>query len=175
MEELINSLLNFAQVGRAEMAFAKNDLNGIVRTAIDSLQTKIEDEGVAVDCDFDFPEVTCDRVQIVEIFTNLINNAIKYNDANAKRVKIEAHRDDRGTLVLSVADNGIGIETDHYEQIFKIFKRLHAKDRYGGGTGTGLTIAAKIVERHGGRIWVDSDAGHGSRFSFTLPDQARGG
>ena len=174
MEELINSLLNFAQVGRAEMAFATNDLNDIVRSAIESLQSKIDAEHVEVACDFELPPVVCDRVQITEIFTNLINNAIKYNDDERKRVSIASHHDESGELVLTVSDNGIGIEPDHYGSIFKIFKRLHSKDSYGGGTGTGLTIAAKIVERHGGRIWVESDRGRGSRFAFTLPSQAHG-
>jgi signal transduction histidine kinase len=156
------------------MAFATNDLNDIVHSAIESLQSKIDAESVEVACDFDFPAVVCDRVQITEIFTNLINNAIKYNDDERKRVKIESHHDAGGELVLTVSDNGIGIEPDHYDSVFKIFKRLHAKDSYGGGTGTGLTIAAKIVERHGGRIWVEPGQPRGTRFAFTLPSQAHG-
>ena len=123
------------------------------------------------------PIVRCDRVQIQEVFTNLIGNAIKYNDNPEKWVEIgyleretqESEDAPDEAIVFYIKDNGIGIREKHKEAIFRIFKRLHTANKYGGGTGAGLTIAKKIVERHGGKIWVESIYGEGSTFYFTLP------
>ncbi len=108
-------------------------------------------------------------MRIGEIFRNLIQNAVKYNDAGEKRVEVGwGGASDRNPPVFFVRDNGIGIREKHLETVFKIFKRLHGRDKYGGGTGSGLTIVRKIVERHGGRIWIESEVGKGSTFYFTL-------
>ena len=112
-----------------------------------------------------------DRVHVGEIFNNLIVNAIKYNNKDEKWIEIGCDVSDEGTTqqpVFYVRDNGIGIAPQHHEAIFRIFRRLHGREEYGGGTGAGLTIVRKIVERHGGRIWLVSQPGAGSTFSFTL-------
>ena len=121
----------------------------------------------------------CDRVGFGEVFANLIANAVKYNDKSPAVIEIgyeepvhAAGEADEGravpTVVLYVRDNGIGIPEKHFHSIFRLFKRLHGRDMFGGGTGAGLTIAKKIVERHGGTIWVESTTGEGSTFYFTV-------
>ncbi len=168
MEDLINSLLSYSQVGRVEFAMRENDLNEILKAALDSVRTRVEESNVKIDCNYKLPRVVCDRVQVVEVFTNLISNAIKYNRSAQKSIRIWCEGAEDEQPIIRVADNGIGIEEENKKNIFKIFKRLHAKSEYGGGTGTGLTITAKIIERHGGRIWVESVPSEGSVFSFTL-------
>jgi light-regulated signal transduction histidine kinase (bacteriophytochrome) len=125
------------------------------------------------------PVVSCDALATGEIFTNLISNALKYNNKAEKWVEIgwlpapePADGTPAGPATLFVRDNGIGIEEKHHENVFKIFKRLHGRDQYGGGTGAGLTIVKKMVERQGGRIWLESTPGAGTTFFFTL--QAEG-
>ena len=122
----------------------------------------------------------CDRMRCRQIFVNLLSNALKYNDKAEKRVEVgyispdEVHprpgcpEDSAGHAIYYVRDNGIGIPPKHSEQVFKIFKRLHGRDAYGGGTGAGLTIVRKFVERHHGRVWLDSTLGQGTTFYFTL-------
>jgi two-component system, chemotaxis family, sensor kinase Cph1 len=120
------------------------------------------------------PTISCDRTQISELFTNLLTNAIKYNDKAEKWVEIgftqsdSSDPQDPSLYTFYVRDNGIGIPPQHLERVFQIFKRLHTQDQYGGGTGAGLTIVQKIVERHGGKIWVESTLDQGSTFYFTL-------
>jgi signal transduction histidine kinase len=115
-----------------------------------------------------------DRVLLEEVFTNLISNAFKYNNQPEKWVEIswiESSDQPHNILTFYVQDNGIGIREQHLESIFRIFKRLHAPSKYGGGTGAGLTIVKKIVERHGGEIQVKSIYGQGTTFWFALPIQ----
>jgi two-component system, chemotaxis family, sensor kinase Cph1 len=167
MEALINSLLDYSQVGRSEMSVRPTDMNEVVRGALDSLRARLEENSVKIDLQQSLPVVTCDRVQALEVFTNLISNAVKYNDQEAKFVKIGC-QENADEPVFFVQDNGIGIEDDNKNSIFQIFKRLHGKDKYGGGSGTGLTIAKKIIERHNGRIWVESEVGRGTTFFFSF-------
>jgi light-regulated signal transduction histidine kinase (bacteriophytochrome) len=110
--------------------------------------------------------VVGDRVRLHELFENLIINAVKYNDKAEKWIEIGY--EEQAPTVFFVRDNGIGIEPRYHEIIFRIFKRLHTSDQFGGGTGAGLTIAKRIVERHGGRMWLESEPGQGSTFYFTL-------
>ena len=105
-----------------------------------------------------------------EVFQNLISNAAKYNDSADKWVEVGASAAD--PPVFHVRDNGIGIAPPHQEQVFRIFKRLHHLSQYGGGTGAGLTISQNIIERHGGRIWLESTPGQGTTFFFTLQGAA---
>ncbi|WP_397331502.1 ATP-binding protein [Nostoc sp. FACHB-280] len=116
------------------------------------------------------PSIKCDRAQVNELFTNLISNAMKYNDKAQKWVEVGyiTQQNTSPVPIFYVRDNGIGILDKHLEKIFQIFRRLHGRDEFGGGTGAGLTIARKIVERHGGRIWVESIPSQGSTFYFTL-------
>jgi signal transduction histidine kinase len=119
------------------------------------------------------PTVRCDPVRAGSVLQNLVSNAVKYNDKPEKWIEIGwlDPETEGGPAVLYVRDNGIGIPEKHWDSIFRIFKRLHGRDRFGGGSGAGLTIARKLVERHGGRIWLESAPGEGTTFFFTLePD-----
>lgn len=172
MEDLINSLLHFSRLGRVELAIYPTNLNDVVRQVLDLLRARIEETGVNISIPRPLPVVECDRVQVTEVFTNLISNAIKYSDRADKWVEVgyldsDFSHQERATIFY-VRDNGIGIKERYLDNIFRIFKRLHAQSQYGGGTGAGLTIVKKIVERHGGRIWVESTFGSGSTFYFTL-------
>jgi two-component system, chemotaxis family, sensor kinase Cph1 len=183
MEDLINSLLHFSRLGRVELDLTQTDLNELLHTVLDVLSISLEQTNVEIRIPRPLPVLMCDRVQMSEVFTNLISNAIKYNDRDPKWVEIgfldpvksprKRHVADEHTpemmITLYVKDNGIGIPEHHLDNIFRIFKRLHGPTKYGGGTGAGLTIAKKIVERHGGTIWVESVYGEGSTFYFTLP------
>jgi chemotaxis family two-component system sensor kinase Cph1 len=125
------------------------------------------------------PTLRCDPVRMGEVFNNLLTNAIKYNTQPAKYVEIGVaspknapyqRRVDTSLFeVLYVKDNGIGIDSRHHESIFRIFKRLHSQEKYGGGTGAGLAIVRKMVEKHGGELWVESEPGQGATFYFTIP------
>ena len=177
MEDLIDSLLHFSRLGRVELLLQKVDINLVVKNVLDVLKISRKEDNVEIYIPRPLPIVRCDRVQIQEVFTNLIGNAIKYNDNPEKWVEIgyleretqESEDAPDEAIVFYIKDNGIGIREKHKEAIFRIFKRLHTANKYGGGTGAGLTIAKKIVERHGGKIWVESIYGEGSTFYFTLP------
>lgn len=177
MEDLINDLLAYSRLGRVEMARAETDLDALVRDLVDALHVTLKERGCNVVIPSPLPTVHCDRVRVREVFANLIANASKYNDSPEPTVEIGAlpgpapaggDGDPVAGPVFYVRDNGIGIPERHQGAVFHIFKRLHARDRYGGGTGAGLTIVKKIVEQHGGRIWIDSAPGKGATFHFTL-------
>ena len=170
MEALINDLLHFSRVGRVELATVKSDLNRVVADVLDTLHISLEERGVEVRIPRPLPTVVCDETRVGELFRNLITNAAKYNDKAQKWIEISVSptaSPDEGT-VFYVRDNGIGIREKHFETIFRIFKRLHGRDKYGGGTGAGMSIVKKIVEGHGGRIWLESAEGEGTTFYFTL-------
>jgi PAS domain S-box-containing protein len=168
MEALIDSLLQFSRVGRVELSNTDTDLNDVLRATLEPLQITLAEEGVEVRVPRPLPTLRCDRVRVREVFHNLIINGIKYNDKPHKWVEVGWQERD-GLPRLYVRDNGIGMPTKHHESIFRIFKRLHGRDKYGGGTGVGLTIVKKIVERHGGSISVESKVGQGSTFRFSMP------
>jgi two-component system, chemotaxis family, sensor kinase Cph1 len=168
MEDLIDSLLHFSRVGRVDLSMQPTDLNDVVHRSLDLLSARIEEMNVDIQIPRPLPTVYCDRVQVGEVFNNLIANSIKYNDKPQKLIVIGYIEEPSLPITFYVQDNGIGIHDKHFEAIFRIFKRLHSPSKYGGGTGAGLTIAKKIVERHGGKIWVDSTYGEGTTFYFTL-------
>ncbi|MFN6537192.1 MAG: ATP-binding protein [Nostoc sp. EkiNYC01] len=169
MEDLIDSLLHFSRLGRIDLSMQDTDINIIVQRNLDLLSARIEEMGVEIRIPRPLPTVYCDRVQVGEVFNNLIANAIKYNDKPEKWIEIGyVQAASTAPVTFYVRDNGIGIREKHFEAIFRIFKRLHGPSKYGGGTGAGLTITKKIVERHGGKIWVESTYGEGSTFYFTL-------
>lgn len=174
MEDLINSLLHFSRLGRAELNRNPVDLDELVRQAIATLTIARPHSDIDFRIPQPLPTVACDRYQVQELFTNLISNAIKYNDKPQPWVEIgtvnpgDAREQPSSPITVYIRDNGIGIPPEHQEKIFQIFRRLHGRDEFGGGTGAGLTIARKIVERHGGRIWVESVLTQGTTFYFTL-------
>ncbi len=178
MEDLINSLLHFSRLGRAELIRQPVNLNDVVQQVIGTLTIARPQSEVEFRIPQPLKSVQCDRAQINELFSNLISNAIKYNDKPQKWVEIgcvEGNGESKispTSLTFYVRDNGIGIPEEHLDKIFQIFRRLHGRDDFGGGTGVGLTIARKIVERHGGRIWVESIPTLGSTFYFTLSAEA---
>ncbi|MDZ8024325.1 MAG: ATP-binding protein [Nostoc sp. DedQUE11] len=169
MEDLIDSLLHFSRLGRVDLSMQHTDINSVVKRNLDLLSARIEEMGVEIRIPRPLPTVYCDRVQVGEVFNNLIANAIKYNDKPEKWIEIGyIEPASPAPVTFYVRDNGIGIREKHFEAIFRIFKRLHGPSKYGGGTGAGLTITKKIVERHGGKIWVESTYGEGTTFYFTL-------
>lgn len=176
MEDLISSLLHYSRLGRAELDLKPVDLNQVVDGVIEVINIS-QPKQIHFDV-MPLPVFKCDRPRVTELFMNLITNGIKYNSSPEKRIEIGYSIKDNGDTqddgsataqtIFYVRDNGIGIREKHLETIFRIFKRLHAPKRFGGGTGAGLTIAKKIVERHGGQIRVSSTYGEGSTFYFTL-------
>jgi len=180
MDSLLDSLLHFSRVGREELTLENVDMNDVLADAIEMVGSRTDDGRTKIVAPRALPWVMCDRVRVREVLVNLLSNAIKYNDKDSIGVEVgyvgaqEASlrsafpTDAAGRTVYYVRDNGIGIASRHFEQIFKMFKRLHGREDFGGGTGAGLTIVRKLVERHGGQVWLESAAGEGSTFFFTL-------
>lgn len=169
MRQLIDDLLLYSRVQSEAKPAASTDLNEVVSDAIELLAGRIEATGAEVERD-ELPTVTADAAQLRQVLTNLIGNAIKYVSAGTTpRVRIEAERG-QGEWVISVADNGIGVAPAHHARIFEIFQRLHGREEY-PGTGIGLAIVKRVIERHGGRVWLASELGSGSTFYFSLPDE----
>lgn len=172
MELLIESLLKFSRLGRQELQMRPIDLNQLLIEVSEVFQMNPQWEGCSIDISESLPLVLGDRVLLAEVLMNLISNGFKYNKQAHKRVEIGWEQPSHGEnnfVTLSFRDNGIGIREKHLDSVFRIFKRLHAADRYGGGTGAGLTIVKKIVERHGGAIAVQSVYGEGTTFRVSLP------
>lgn len=167
MDGLIDSLLNYSRLGKTQLALQTTHLSQVVREALDSLRSRLEETNAEVTVKPGLPVLLCDPVRIHEVFVNLIANALKYNDSDSKTVEIGAVNGE--TSVLYVKDNGIGIDSEFHDSIFGIFRRLHGRDAYGGGTGAGLSIVKKVIELHGGTIWLESVPGNGSVFYFSLP------
>lgn len=182
MDGLLDSLLHFARVGKMGETLELVDLNEVVADAIEMV-------GRPAGTEMEFvvpralPLTQCNRAWCREIYVNLLSNAVRYSDSASRRIDIGFIAADEIHLrpgcppgssqhaIFYVADNGLGIEAKYFEQIFKLFKRLHGRDDYGGGAGTGLTIVRKLVERHGGKVWLDSAPGVGTQFFFTLPGE----
>lgn len=165
MQSLINDLLHYSRVGTKGKEPVPTAVDRVVDQALRNLGPKIEETAAEVTAD-PMPTVPADEGQLVQLFQNLIGNAVKFHGDEQPRVHVGAQRRN-GEWEFTVADNGIGIDADHRDQIFEIFQRLHARDEF-EGTGIGLAICRKIVDRHGGRIWVESAPGQGSTFRFTI-------
>ncbi|QEL15575.1 ATP-binding protein [Limnoglobus roseus] len=176
MESLIESLLHYSRTGRGEFVVRDKDLNAVLRGAREMLQARLQETAADLRVPRPLPTVRCEPVMVGEVFGNLISNALKYNDKPDKWVEVgyegrtepDGEGGTKSVTAFYVRDNGIGIPAKHHDAVFRIFKRLHARDKFGGGTGAGLTIVKKVVERHGGRIWVESTEGEGTTFYFTL-------
>ena len=166
MQRLILDLLAYSRVGTRAKAFEATDSNAVLQDALMNLQVTLRESGAVV-TQSALPTVWSDPVQLTQLFQNLVGNGIKFRGEKPPSVRIEAKREDNHWH-FTVADNGIGIAPKDFERIFVIFQRLHGRQRY-PGTGIGLAICKKIVERHGGRIWVESEPGHGATFHFTIP------
>jgi PAS domain S-box-containing protein len=166
MQRLVNDLLTYSRVGRVEQPLAATDMNNVVSEILRGLNSAIADADAVVEV-LPLPVVVADSVQIGQVLQNLIGNALKFRAARRMHVTVGANRSPDG-WEFHVADNGIGIDPRYGERIFQMFQRLHGRDEY-EGNGIGLTIAKKIVERHGGRIWFDSVPGEGTTFHFTIP------
>lgn len=166
MRKLIDDLLAFAHVGTKGKEFETVDTNAVVDQVIGDLQEKIDRNHAEVTHDR-LPEITADSSLLSQLFQNLIANAIKFHVQNHPCVHVSAERLDE-QCVFSVRDNGIGIDPEYSEKIFEVFERLHSSDQY-PGTGIGLAICKRVVQRHNGRIWCDSEPGKGSTFHFSIP------
>jgi signal transduction histidine kinase len=165
MQVLIDALLAYSRVGTKEGKLAPVDMAGVAAEAIENLKASILESGANIRLG-NLPVVMADHVQLVQLLQNLIGNAIKYRSGRSPDIHITATRS--GAMAqLSVADNGIGIAPEYHERIFQIFQRLHDRDKY-EGAGLGLALVKRIVERHGGKIWLESKEGRGTVFHFTL-------
>ncbi|WP_395668785.1 ATP-binding protein [Rhodoferax sp.] len=181
MDSLLNSLLHFSRVGRTNLEFETVNLNELVEDTLEMIGVRPEDNSCCIHIPKPLPTIECNPVRVREIFANLISNAIKYNTHAQPLVELTSIAPDdalalrtappqaRGQIIYCVRDDGIGIEQRHFDQIFRMFKRLHGRDAFGGGMGAGLTVVQKVVQRHGGAIWLESTVGVGSCFYFTLP------
>ena len=166
MQRLIEDLLAFSRVGTQQHASQPVDAEAVLRASLDDLRASIVASNAVVTHD-PLPRVLADAGHIEQLFTNLVGNALKFRGTDVPRIHIDANRMGR-LWQFSIADNGVGLDMKYHDRIFVIFQRLHARDKY-DGTGVGLAVCKKIVERHGGRIWVDSFPGQGATFFFTLP------
>ena len=166
MQTLIDDLLAYSRVGTRGEPFMPTSMNSVLSEAIANLEVAIEESHAVVTHD-QLPTVLGDESQLIQLFQNLLGNAIKFRGDDAPMIHVGVEETKDG-WVFSVRDNGIGIDMKYAERIFTVFQRLHARDDY-PGTGIGLAVVKKIVERHGGRIWVESEPAQGSTFYFTLP------
>lgn len=167
MQALIRHLLAYSRASTGGGAFEKIEAASAVGLALENLAGRVEESGAVITYD-PLPEVTADPVQLAQLFQNLIGNAIKFRGDQTPRIHISATRAEDTHWVFAVRDNGIGIPSEQLERIFEVFHRAHDKKQY-SGSGIGLATCKKIVERHGGRIWAESEPGGGSAFYFTLP------
>ena len=166
MQVLITDLLAYSRVGRWSNEFKEVSSEAVLERALSNLKTVVEQRGAVVTRD-PLPVMMGDDSQLAQLFQNLIGNAVKFCKDRTPHIHVSSER--RGNKwVFSVRDNGIGIAPEYFERIFLIFQRLHGKQEY-PGTGIGLAICRKVAERHGGRIWVESEPGSGSTFYFTIP------
>jgi light-regulated signal transduction histidine kinase (bacteriophytochrome) len=166
MERLIRDLLTFSRIGTRGGSLVPTGLDTVLQQSLENLQAGIHSAQAVVTHD-PLPTLVVDGSQIMQVFQNLIGNAIKFHGEQPPKIHVGAEEQD-GRWVFSVRDNGIGIEPQYFERIFQIFQRLHTRKRY-SGTGIGLAICKKIVERHGGALWVESQPGKGSTFYFSIP------
>lgn len=175
MERLVNDLLYFSRLGRQELAIQSTDINEVIQDIENTLELFLAERKARIHVPAPLPTITCDKTRVTELLRNLITNAVKYNDKPEKTVEIgllPTHASPQGDTyshVFYVKDDGKGIDQQFHEEIFRIFKRLQSNtDTAEDGTGVGLTFVKKIVERHGGKIWLESNPGRGTTFYFTL-------
>ncbi|MDD3020513.1 MAG: PAS domain S-box protein [Alphaproteobacteria bacterium] len=171
MNELIDTLLYFSRLNKTDLSYADMDINQVIRQVLETFELFLKEHNAKIIIDNPLPVTKCDQSKVGEIFRNLIVNGIKYNDSENKEIHIGTCEREEcpEQTVFYVQDNGIGILEKHHHSVFKMFKRLHGRDAYGGGTGSGLTIVKRIIDQHGGKIWIDTpSSGGGTYFLFTL-------
>jgi light-regulated signal transduction histidine kinase (bacteriophytochrome) len=171
MQRLIQDLLAFSRVGTNGKKLLETSSEEALQLALVNLRGAIEDCGALVTHD-PLPSVLADEIQLTQLFQNLIGNGIKYQNPGVPRVHISASKNGGNRWTFSVKDNGLGIAPQYFERIFDMFQRLHKREEF-AGTGIGLAICKKIVERHGGSISVASQPGQGSTFSFALAESEK--
>lgn len=171
LKRLIDDLLTLSRVTRTEICFQEAKASEIIEEAVERVKYGIEEKGIDLVVHQDLPVVMCDRTRMVQIFGNLLGNAVKFMDKQDPRIEI-GYEEAAGSHKFFVRDNGIGIEKEYLEKIFGMFQRLQKREDY-EGTGAGLHIAQKLVEMHKGKIWVESEPGVGSTFYFTLPKKRK--
>jgi signal transduction histidine kinase len=164
MQDLVDDLLAFSRIGNTRESVESCDCAELARRACEALEARIEESGAEIETG-ELPTVTGDAGQLTQVFVNLIGNAIRFRGNRAPRIRVSAERID-GHWQIAIRDNGIGIAADDLDRIFEIFNRLHPER---GGTGIGLALCKRIVERHGGQIWAESEVGVGSTFYVSLP------
>jgi light-regulated signal transduction histidine kinase (bacteriophytochrome) len=168
MQGFIRHLLELARVGTQGRTPIEVAAAVVVEKVLETLSERVQESGAEIVVAADLPRVLADPVQLEQVFQNLLGNALKFRSSErAPKVRISATREG-GQVTFAVSDNGIGIEERFFERVFGMFQRLHSRERY-EGAGVGLALCAKIVRRHGGSIWVESEVGNGSTFFFTLP------
>jgi light-regulated signal transduction histidine kinase (bacteriophytochrome) len=167
MQHLINDLLAYSRVGTRGKPLVPTDCNAVLKQARGNLAKAVEETSTVIYQD-PLPVLLGDEVQLLQVFQNLIANAIKFRGTEPPQIQVTATRQGP-EWVFAIRDNGIGIAPEHQERIFSVFQRLHHRAEY-PGTGIGLAICKKVVERHGGRIWVESQPGEGSTFYFSIPE-----
>jgi PAS domain S-box-containing protein len=169
MQRLIQDLLAYSRAGTNGRAHRKCSSENVLAVALTNLRATIEESGALVTHDA-LPVITTDDTQLAQVFQNLVGNAIKYRGAEIPHVHVSASKNTNNEWIFSVRDNGLGIDPQYFEKIFVIFQRLHGREEF-QGTGIGLAICKKVLERLGGRIWVESQPGKGSTFYFALPER----
>jgi PAS domain S-box-containing protein len=167
MRRLIDDLLRYARVGKDGRSVGRTPVKAVLDQVLLGFREQLEETGGRVESG-DLPEVCVDPTELTQLLQNLISNSLKYRGSEPPFIRVGCEPPEDGMVRISVADNGIGIEQRHQERVFRAFQRLHSRNRY-KGTGIGLAICKKVVEGYGGRIWVESEPGSGSTFTFTLP------
>jgi light-regulated signal transduction histidine kinase (bacteriophytochrome) len=169
MQGLIKDLLSYSRAGKDGKALCEVSSEDALQGALTNLRATIEQSGAIVTHDL-LPAITSDDTQLTQVFQNLVGNAIKYRSTEVPRVHVSASKNGGNEWIFSVHDNGLGIAPQYFERIFVLFQRLHGREEF-EGTGIGLAVCKKLVERMGGRIWVESQPGMGSNFCFAVPER----
>lgn len=171
MQALIRDLLKYSRVGKGGRSFTSIDTNDAVNGALANLRIALDETSAEVSCG-ELPTISGDTIQLTQVFQNLIHNAVKFRGEESPRIDVRSEAQENGRWLFRVTDNGIGIDPGFADKVFQIFQRLHTRREY-PGNGVGLAIAKRIVEQHGGLIWVESVPGQGSKFYFTLQGEGR--
>ncbi|MGZ3846714.1 MAG: sensor histidine kinase, partial [Flavisolibacter sp.] len=169
MKQLIQNLLHYSQLSKGDLVEETMKVEDIINEAVQNVRSSIEKNNAQISIETDVQTIHGDRVQLVQLIQNLLSNALKFTDKQSPRIKVNAHHEN-GHVKFSISDNGIGIAENDLNKVFEIFRRLHTQKVY-PGTGIGLAICKKIVDRHRGRIWPESKPGKGTTFYFTLNEE----